>query len=443
MKKPICCLVLTAIFLNLCTGCTSITKPNSKAPFEKTSLRVITPYGGDDGNRANYTALVSTFESATGYTVIDESGTSNEEWKAKVNSDFQTGAEPDVLLFFTGTDSDEFVRNNKVVSLEEIRKVYPTYASNMKDNQMPASAVDKNHYAVPVNGYWEALFVNRTVLEACGITTVPNEKTKWAEFMAMCETIKQKGYIPIAASMQEVPHYWFEYAIFNQGSPITHRQEPKTSADEAGIRWAQGLTTIKELYEYGYFPPNTLTATDTETFQLLIDDKAAFAIDGNWKMGLFTGVTNNDGSITPSKVENINNFEVTYVPAKGVRVSSDIISGISMGYYITQKAWNDPSKQEAAVKFVNAMTADAAVNLFAQGAPTALKSGIPNLNVQSTLQKSAVHMMNNCTSTTPAVQDTLNKTARNWLFKSVKEIITGKLDVNEAIDTALSMPLSD
>ena len=31
--------------------------------------------------------------------------------------------------------------------------------------------------------------------------------------MEMCETIKSKGYTPIACSLQEVPHYWFEFCI--------------------------------------------------------------------------------------------------------------------------------------------------------------------------------------------------------------------------------------
>ena len=89
----------------------------------------MTSYGGDDGNRANYEEAVAGYEAATGNTVVDESATSNEQWKAQVKADFQTGSEPDVLFFFTGTDASEFIKNGKVVSIEEIRKEYPDYAS--------------------------------------------------------------------------------------------------------------------------------------------------------------------------------------------------------------------------------------------------------------------------------------------------------------------------
>lgn len=198
-------------------GSTGSSAPEAK-PVE---IRVVTSYGGDDGNRANYEEAVAGYEAATGNTVVDESATSNEQWKAQVKADFQTGSEPDVLFFFTGTDASEFIKNGKVVSIEEIRKEYPDYASNMLDAAMPLSFVDAKAYAVPSSGYWEGMFVNKTVLADCGLE-VPGPDTTWDEFMEMCETIKSKGYTPIACSLQEVPHYWFEFCILNQGDVAKH-----------------------------------------------------------------------------------------------------------------------------------------------------------------------------------------------------------------------------
>ena len=153
-------------------GSTGSSAPEAK-PVE---IRVVTSYGGDDGNRANYEEAVAGYEAATGNTVVDESATSNEQWKAQVKADFQTGSEPDVLFFFTGTDASEFIKNGKVVSIEEIRKEYPDYASNMLDAAMPLSFVDAKAYAVPSSGYWEGMFVNKTVLADCGLE-VPGPET--------------------------------------------------------------------------------------------------------------------------------------------------------------------------------------------------------------------------------------------------------------------------
>jgi raffinose/stachyose/melibiose transport system substrate-binding protein len=131
------------------TAAASSTAAATTAAAGPTSITVVTSYGVSDGNRANYEAAVAAYESATGNTVNDASGTSNEEWKAKIMADFETGAEPDVLFYFNGVDANDLVTNGKVVSIDTIREVYPEYASNMKDEMIPASPADGVKYAVP------------------------------------------------------------------------------------------------------------------------------------------------------------------------------------------------------------------------------------------------------------------------------------------------------
>ena len=67
--------------------------------------------------------------------------------------------------------------------------------------------------------------------------------------MDMCAAIKDAGYTPIACSLQEVPHYWFEYAIYNHQDAKTHNTLPTSADDEIGQAWAAGLNDIKALYE--------------------------------------------------------------------------------------------------------------------------------------------------------------------------------------------------
>ena len=243
------------------------------AMAEGVTLNVTTTYAGEDGNAQNYKDSVAAWEAESGKKVEDSSATSDEAFKSRIVTDFEAGSEPDVLFFFNGVDSNQFVEQGKVVSVDEIREVYPDYASNMKDDLLGASPVDGVNYSVPVNGYWEGMFVNKEVLEAAGVE-LPTADTTWDEFLAACEAIKEAGYTPIAASLQEIPHYWFEYAIYNFQSPETHNTVPESVDDEYGKAWVDGLNDIKALYEAGYFPENTLTATDAETFQLFTGDKA-------------------------------------------------------------------------------------------------------------------------------------------------------------------------
>lgn len=385
-----------------------------QAPAGPVELVVVTTYGGDDGNRKNYEMAYKAFEAATGHTVLDASDTSNEVFKAKVLTDFETGSEPDVLFYFSGVDSNPFVEAGKVVSIDEIRAEYPEYASNMKDSMLANSPVDNKKYSVPVNGYWEGLFVNKKVLEAAGVA-VPGADYTWDAFLADCQKIKDAGFAPVAVSLHEVPHYWFEFCIFNNGKVDNHNDFPASGNDEVAQKWAQGLADIKQLYDLGYLPKNTLTAGDGETVQLVGDGQAAFLIDGSWKIGWFES----------NCADHLEDFTVTYVPGKNDRAATDIISGMSSGYFITRKAWDDPLKRDAAVRFVMTMTTDEVVSAFGSTSVTALKNGnVPPSN-PSVLVTDALEMLKGTTGVAPAVQDNIPPEIRGVMFNDLKNVITG------------------
>lgn len=389
-------------------------------------LTVVTSYGGDDGNRKNYEAAVASYEADSGNTVLDASSTSNEEWKAKVLTDFETGTEPDVLFFFTNADAEPFIQAGKVVDIDTIRSEYPEYGTNMRES-MFAVAADGKSYALPSSGFWENLFVNTTVLADCGIE-VPGPDYTWDQFLADCQTIKDKGYTPIACSLFEVPHYWFEFCVMNNGTLADHLDVPASVDEAAGQKWVAALNDMKELYELGYFPANTLTATDAETVQLFGDGEAAFLIDGSWKVGYFV----------ENYPDGLEDYAVSYVPAKGDRSASEAIGGISMGYFITKKAWDDPAKRAAAVAFVEHMTSDDVLSTFVTTEVTALVNGASPAGLNA-LQQSAADANANITGIVGAVQDTITSEAKTDLFGNVQNVVTGAMTAEDAVASAIAL----
>lgn len=369
-------------------------------------LVVTTTFAGEDSNAQNYKDAVKAWEAETGNSVVDTSATADETFKTRVATDFETGSEPDVLFFFNGADSNSFIEAGKVVSIDEIRAAYPDYASNMNEDLITASLVDDKKYAVPANGYWEAMFVNTEVLDAAGVA-MPGADYTMDQFKADCEKIKAAGYAPIAAALGNIPHYWWEFAIFNNQSPANHLEIPESAADEGGQSWIAGMNDIKELYELGYFPENTLSATDDETFAMFTEGKAAFLIDGSWKVGGIVSSCQSDPN-DPATLDTakLDKFDVTYVPGKGSRKATDLVGGLSSGYFITRKAWDDPAKRAAAVSFVEYLTSDEMVPKFAQHGASALKNA-PEVDSSefNSLQIKAMNMMAGTTSLTGAVQD--------------------------------------
>ena len=427
MRKALALVLCGAMAVSMvgCGSSNSGKKTSDETSKKSVKLSVTTTYAGEDTNAQNYKDAVAAWESKTGNKVDDSSATSDETFKSRITTNFETGSEPDVLFFFNGVDSNQFVEQGKVVSVDEIRKEYPDYASNMKDDMLGASPVDGKNYSIPVNGFWEGMFVNKEVLKKAGVD-VPTKDTTWDEFLQMCEKIKKAGYTPIAASLLEIPHYWFEYSIYNFDSPTTHNTVPAKVDDAAGKAWVSGLEDIKTLYEKGYFPANTLTAKDDETFQLFTNDKAAFLCDGSWKVG---GIE--------SAVKDPENYTVTYVPGKGDRKSTDIIGDISMGYYITKKAWDDPEKRAAAVDFVEYMTSDEMVSKFAGTGVTALKNGTTPADNMTALSKDAVTFSAGVTAISPAVQDNLSEAVRKPIFGEMSSIVQGKTAAKDAVQAVI------
>lgn len=406
----------------------------AEAPAGPVELNVTTTFAGEDGNAQNFKNAVDAWCAETGNSVADTSATSDETFKTRVITDFETGSEPDVLFFFNGADANSFIEAGKVVSIDDIRAEYPDYAGNMNDDLITDSLVDGKKYAVPVNGFWEAMFVNTEVLDAAGVS-VPGAGYTWDQFLEDCQKIKDAGYAPIACALGNIPHYWWEFAIFNHTSPATHLNVPTSVDSEQGQAWVAGMEDIKALYEAGYFPENTLSATDDETFAMFTEGKAAFLIDGSWKVGGIVNACQSDPE-DPSTLDadKLAKFDVTYVPGMNDRKATDLIGGLSMGYYITTKAWEDPEKRDAAVSFVSYMTSDELVPVFAQHTASALKNApAVDESAFNPLQVKAMAMMSGVTSLTGAVQDIFQGDCRVSTFDGMPEIVTGRVDAIDAV----------
>lgn len=424
MKKKILSALLCGIMATVAVSAGAVTA----SAEEGVSLNVTTTFAGTESNVELYQETIQNWEKETGNKVEDSSSTADETFKARVISDFETGAEPDVMFYFNGNDSNPFVEAGKVVPISEIREEYPEYADNMKDDMIPASPADGVQYAVPFYGYWEGLYCNKTVLEAAGVE-VPGQETTWDQFLESCQKIKDAGYTPIAVSLAKEPHYWFEFSIFNHDSAKTHLTVPEAVDDEAGKAWQAGLEDLKELYEKGFLSENTNTATADEVFQSFLEGKSAFYVDGSWKMG---GIK--EGT------DNIDNFTVTYVPGNGDRKSTDMVAGLSSGWYISRKCWEDEKKRDAAVDLIETFISDESVSKFAGTAPTALKNGVTiDESSLTSLEKDALAMLKGATAVTGAVQDLLTQDERSPIFDNMPQIVEGQTDITEAVQEVLDI----
>ena len=134
--------------------------------------------------------------------------------------------------------------------------------------------------------------------------------------------------------------------------------------------------------------------------------------------------------------DQLEDYAVSYVPAKGDRTAGEAIGGISMGYFITKRAWDDPAKQEAAVEFIQHMTSDDVMSAFVTTEVTALKNGASPSGLNA-LQQSAADANANITGVIGAVQDTVSGECKADLFANVQNVVTGKMTAEDAVNSAV------
>ena len=383
------------------------------------TLKTVSMFGGTDPNAEAYQIINEELMAENDYiTIEDNSQTSDEDWKAAVAADFSVGNEPDVLQFFTDATADSIVATDKLVSVEEIRAEYPAYAQDTLEAALAASAnTDGVSRAVPTTGYWEGLYCNKDLFDKYNIEL----PTDWASLETAIRTFQENDIIPIAVSLNNVPHYWIEFLMLYTAGEEGYTTIPKTAPAE----WVKALELFKTLRDMGAFPEDTDTVDDAYAGQLFRDKKAAMQLDGSWYAGQIEDM---EGTVV---------IAFPGVPDQQADAAS-MIGGVSSGFYITRKAWEDPDKREAAVKFVMAHTSQAGVQRYweATGAVAQAATQVNPVDGATPFAES-IAAYTSSASLMVAPTDARIGDAYKTLVAQIVKVSTGAMTAEEAIDLAL------
>lgn len=397
MKKWMALILACAMMLTMCAG----------AFAEGVTLKTVSSFAGTDASADAYVEILKAFEAETGNTVEDSSATSDEAWKASVLNDFAAGNEPDVLFFFAG-GADSAPILDKVVPIAEINEAYPDL--NLTENAV-LTEPDGKIYAIPSRPFWEGLFVNTDLFEEYGLEL----PTDWAKLETAVAKFNEVGIVPIAVSLSDIPHYISEFAIIASGTPQEHMARP-TTLDEVPQSWYDGMALIHELYEMGAFAKDVNATTEAVTSQMFKDKKAAMQIDGSW---FANGIpqANMDTTIVmpfPTKAESAD--------------PTAFIGGVSMGFYLTRKAWDDPEKRDQAVALLAYLT----------NADSAAKLG--GYQFSGKLLESSYDMINNANYMLSPFQDAMTKEAREaWLLGCISSVADGTMSPEECWEKVMEL----
>ena len=373
------------------------------ASAEGVTLRTVSSFAGADTAAVAYVDILNEYEAATGNTVIDVSAASDESWKKGVLNDFAAGNEPDVLFFFAaGADSAPILY--KVVPIADINAAYPE--ADLPENEALREP-DGKIYAVPTRSFWEGLYVNTDLFEQYGVP-LPED---WAGLVNAIGAFRAAGVVPVAISLSDIPHYLAEFALLACATPEEQQLRPR-SIEEVPASWYEAMALIRELYQMNAFADNAGATYESAATELFLSKKAAMQIDGSWL-----------ASSLPA--ESMNTTRVLPVPRKnGSGFADCYIGGVSMGFYLTRRAWNSPRR-------------DAAVSLLTAFTKNVRRLGYTGLGGR--LLESAEEMTEGRRMLSP-LQDAMSNKAREvWLLECIPAVATGAMTPEECWERVMAL----
>lgn len=438
-NKVLSILLVTAMAASLLAGCGNKTdngtgdnnKTNSEQPsgnnnseadesHNPVTLKTVSMFGGTDPNAEVYQGINEQFKKDYDYvTLEDNSQSSDEDWKTAIAADFSVGNEPDVIQFFTDANADAVLEADKFVTIEEIKAEYPEYAQDTLEDALGTAAnPDGVQRAVPTTGYWEGLYCNEDLFIEYGIDL----PTDWDSLVTAIETFKENGIIPIACSLNNVPHYWLEFLMLYAAGTDEYQSVPESAPET----WAKGLELFKTLRDLGAFPEDTDSVDDAYVGQLFKDKKAAMQLDGSWYAG---GIEDTENTVVVA---------FPGVPDQKAEAGT-MVGGFSSGFYITKKAWDDPDKRDAAVKYVMAHTSQASVQQYWEKGGGISKAAVEvePMSGVSNLALSAAQYTNAAPAIATPTDSRLGSAAYGILITNVVKISTEKADATDVINEAL------
>lgn len=423
-KRSICFLLFVmSICVLLLAACTDDENTDSSGESngkeanaeEDVELRVVTTMAGTDPAGEVFEKLLEEFKADNEHvSIINESQSADAGTiRTKVNTDFTSNNEPDLMFYFNTVDAEGIIEAGKVVNLEEAEGVDLSNYDSMLEQQRRE---DGNIYAAPQTGFYEGLFVNKKLFEEHGVEL----PTTWEKYEEAIKKFAETDIIPVAASTEDSYYVVEHYALAAGGI-----ENYNASLADQNAAWAEGLDKIGEHAEMGAFPEDAGTIDLSIAASLFHQEQAAMLFEGSWAWGAM-----------PEEIAE--NIAVLPMPVYGDGGSTgNVVGGASQGWFISTKAYEDDKKRDAVVELFNFLTseenivriAEATGQVPAKGALTDLPENI-----------AAGHkMVEEANAVASPINDRILPEAFTHIRTSVPQIVSGEKTGKQVLEEAAAL----
>lgn len=339
MRKWVICLLSVCLLMAACAG----------ASASGVTLSTFTPFADMDFAAQSYMDIITAWEAKTGNVVEDYSGVTDEIWTGKMREMVEAG-DADILIIPMGMG----FTSEKLLTVDELLAAAPDCGAKRFASMREA---DGSVLLAPVRLNWEALYVNRDVLEANGLA-VP---TTFDELIAVCSALSQKGIVPISNALCE----WAEIVL--DCAALSGAPEAEFGL-ESSLNGAGALLTA--LTQVGAFGADAWNVTDEDAEARFLSGEAAMRVD----MDALSE------SIPAARADAVT--VMTLPPIDG-NARTMVVGEPAFGLAVTRACMNDPARREAALSLVSELLSGENEAKLATGATGELGKSIATLTASA------------------------------------------------------------
>lgn len=259
--------------------------PTAGAAEQPVRINFLHFYSSPSGNRA-IESMVEAVNAGHPAFVVQVNHFEHESFKAAILAMLSGNTPPDLFSYWAGARVQALVDAGY---LEPIDDLWDQIGLDQRFGPAITRACTYNgrKYVIPLNQYYVAFFYNTAIFEQHGLSP----PATWAEFLAVCETLKAAGVTPLALGARErwPAQFWFDYLLLRTAGPAYRRRLMTGRAAYTDPEVRRVYQLWKELLDRGYFNPAPRVYDAAEAARLIFHGQAAMTLMGNWMMALFDG----------------------------------------------------------------------------------------------------------------------------------------------------------
>lgn len=234
-----------ALVLSLLLSCVTGCGKDKKRNFVMRTFSTL----GSETDAAPYSQIIAEYTKTHKNVVINDTSTSRSgsyKMELSLPSTYRGAGTPDVIYYSAVSDMSELA--DFFMTVDDIRKDYPKFASNVSEAALnSAAASNGGRYCIPVRGEWRGIVINAAMFRRSSLR-IPE---KWDDIVRAALHFEKNKKISLFANSLDDSGPLVEYMVRGLGGTESLYSAMKGTPDK---HWNTVLEAIRVLDELNAFP---------------------------------------------------------------------------------------------------------------------------------------------------------------------------------------------